>query len=41
MGPYDNVAVVEGESVDELIEMVTEKLRKIPGVKQTKTLVVK
>jgi DNA-binding Lrp family transcriptional regulator len=41
MGPYDNVAVVEGESVDELIEMVTEKLRKIPGVKQTKTLVVR
>jgi DNA-binding Lrp family transcriptional regulator len=40
-GPYDNVAVVEGESVDELLEMVTKKLRKISGVKQTRILVVR
>jgi DNA-binding Lrp family transcriptional regulator len=40
-GPYDNVVLLEGESLDELIERVTKKLRKIPGVMQTRTLVVR
>lgn len=40
-GPYDNMVILEGESVDELMELVTNKLRKIPGVKQTKILVAR
>jgi DNA-binding Lrp family transcriptional regulator len=40
-GPYDNIVVLERESIDELIEIITKKLRKIPGVMQTRTLVVR
>jgi DNA-binding Lrp family transcriptional regulator len=35
------VVILEGESVDELMELVINKLRKIPGVKQTKILVTR
>jgi DNA-binding Lrp family transcriptional regulator len=40
-GAYDNVAVLEGESVDELIDVVIDKVRKIPSVVKTETLVAK
>ena len=40
-GAFDNVAVLEGESVDALIDVVTEKVRKIPSVVKTETLIAK
>jgi hypothetical protein len=40
-GAYDNVIVLEGESVDELIDVVIDKIRKIPSVVKTETLVAK
>jgi DNA-binding Lrp family transcriptional regulator len=40
-GAYDNVAVLEGDSVDELIDVVTDTIRKIPSVVKTETLVAK
>jgi len=40
-GAYDNVAVLEGESVNELIELVIARIRMIPSVVRTETLVAK
>jgi hypothetical protein len=40
-GAYDNVVMLEGESVDELIDAVIDKIRKIPSVVKTETLVAK
>jgi DNA-binding Lrp family transcriptional regulator len=38
-GAYDNVAELEGENVDELTRVVFEKIRKIPHVIKTETLI--
>ncbi|HIH96114.1 MAG TPA: hypothetical protein HA348_01245 [Thermoplasmata archaeon] len=40
-GAFDNVVILEGESVDELIDVVIDKIRKIPSIMKTKTLVAK
>jgi DNA-binding Lrp family transcriptional regulator len=40
-GAYDNVAELEGESVDELTALVFEKIRKIPQIIKTETLISK
>jgi DNA-binding Lrp family transcriptional regulator len=40
-GAYDNVAVLEGESVDELIDLVIARIQTIPSVIRTETLVAK
>jgi DNA gyrase/topoisomerase IV subunit A len=40
-GAYDNIAVVERESIDELIDVVVDKIRKIPSVIKTETLLGK
>ena len=31
-GPYDVIAVVEGERLDEIGNIVTEKIQRVPGV---------
>ena len=31
-GPYDIIAVVEGERLDEISKIVTEKIQAVPGV---------
>lgn len=31
-GPYDIIAVVEGERLDEIGNIVTEKIQRVPGV---------
>jgi DNA-binding Lrp family transcriptional regulator len=38
-GAYDNVAELEGENVDELTRVVFEKIRKIPRIIKTETLI--
>ena len=38
-GAFDNVAELEGESIDELTRVVYEKIRKIPHVIKTETLI--
>jgi DNA-binding Lrp family transcriptional regulator len=40
-GAYDNVAELEGESVDELSRVVFEEVRKIPCIIKTETLISK
>jgi DNA-binding Lrp family transcriptional regulator len=40
-GDFDNVAVLEEESVDHLINVIMEKIRKIPSIVKTETLVAK
>jgi DNA-binding Lrp family transcriptional regulator len=40
-GAFDNVAELEGESVDELTRVVFEKIRKIPHIIKTETLISK
>jgi DNA-binding Lrp family transcriptional regulator len=40
-GAYDNVIVLEGESVDGLIDVIIDKIRKIPSVVKTETLIAK
>jgi len=37
MGPYDIIAVVEGESVDTVGKMITEQFHKIGGIERTTT----
>ena len=37
MGPYDIIAVVEGESVDMVGKIITEQFHKIPGIERTTT----
>jgi len=40
-GAYNNMAVLEGESVDELIDLVINKIRRISSVEKTQTLIAK
>jgi hypothetical protein len=40
-GAFDNVAMLEGESVDELIDVIMDKIRKIPSIVKTESLVAK
>ena len=37
MGPYDIIAVVEGESVDTVGKIITEQFHKIDGIERTTT----
>jgi DNA-binding Lrp family transcriptional regulator len=37
MGPYDIIAVVEGESVDTVGKLITEQFHKIGGIERTTT----
>jgi DNA-binding Lrp family transcriptional regulator len=37
MGPYDIIAVVEGESVDTVGKLITEQFHKISGIERTTT----
>lgn len=37
MGPYDIIAVVEGESVDTVGKLITEQFHKIAGIERTTT----
>ena len=39
-GIHDLIAVIEAGSMDELRELITNKVRKIPGVKSTLTAIV-
>jgi DNA-binding Lrp family transcriptional regulator len=36
-GPYDVIAVVEGESLNEIGDLITAKLHPIPGINRTVT----
>lgn len=36
-GPYDVIAVVEGERLDEIGNIVTEKIQRVPGVSRIVT----
>ncbi|MDD5312446.1 MAG: Lrp/AsnC ligand binding domain-containing protein [Dehalococcoidia bacterium] len=37
MGPYDIIAVVEGDSVDSVGKLITEQFHKIAGIERTTT----
>jgi len=37
MGPYDIIAVVEGESVDTVGKLITEQFHKVGGIERTTT----
>lgn len=37
MGPYEIIAVVEGESVDSVGKLITEQFHKIGGIERTTT----
>jgi DNA-binding Lrp family transcriptional regulator len=39
-GVYDIIAKVESETMDKVKEIITWKLRKLPGVKSTLTMIV-
>lgn len=39
-GVYDIIAEIEGSSLDEIREIVVGKIRRIPGVRSTVTMVV-
>jgi DNA-binding Lrp family transcriptional regulator len=36
-GPYDIIAVVEGESLNEIGDLITGKIHPIPGINRTVT----
>lgn len=36
-GPYDIIVVVEGETLDEIGELVTDKIHPIPSISRTVT----
>ena len=36
-GPYDIIAIVEGESLNEIGDLITGKLHPIPGINRTVT----
>jgi len=36
-GPYDAVAIIEGETLNDLGELVTTKIHPIPGISRTVT----
>jgi len=37
MGPYDIIAVVEGDSIDSLGKLITKHLHKVDGIERTLT----
>ena len=37
MGPYDIIAIIEGETVDTVGKLITEQLHKINGIERTTT----
>lgn len=39
-GPYDLVAEVRGRDMETLIEIITEKVRKIEGIEDTQSILV-
>ena len=36
-GPYDIIAVIEGEKLDDIGMLVTEKIHPVPGISRTVT----
>jgi DNA-binding Lrp family transcriptional regulator len=39
-GPYDIVAEVRGRDMETLVEIITEKVRKIKGIEDTQSILV-
>ena len=39
-GPYDIVAEVRGRDMETLVEVITEKVRKIEGIEDTQSILV-
>lgn len=39
-GPYDIVAEVRGRDMETLVEIITEKIRKIDGIEDTQSILV-
>ncbi|MFW9808181.1 MAG: Lrp/AsnC family transcriptional regulator [Candidatus Thorarchaeota archaeon] len=39
-GPYDIVAEVRGRDMETLVEVITEKVRKIKGIEDTQSILV-
>jgi DNA-binding Lrp family transcriptional regulator len=39
-GPYDIVAEVRGRDMETLVEIITEKVRKIDGIEDTQSILV-
>ena len=37
LGPYDIIAIVEGDSIDSLGKLITEHLHKVDGIERTLT----
>jgi DNA-binding Lrp family transcriptional regulator len=37
MGPYDIIAIVEGDSIDSLGKLITEHLHQVDGIERTLT----
>jgi DNA-binding Lrp family transcriptional regulator len=41
MGAYDDVAIIEGADLDSLLGSVLQRIRAMPGVEKTETLVAR
>jgi DNA-binding Lrp family transcriptional regulator len=41
MGAYDDVAIIEGADLDSLLGSVLQRIRAMPGVERTETLVAR
>ncbi len=39
-GPYDVIAIIEGETLNEIGDIVTEKVHPVPGISRTVTCLV-
>ncbi len=39
-GPYDIIAIVEGETLNEIGDIVTQKVHPVPGISRTVTCLV-
>ncbi len=39
-GPYDVIAIIEGETLNEISDIVTQKVHPVPGISRTVTCLV-
>ena len=39
-GPYDVIAIIEGDTLNEIGDIVTEKVHPVPGISRTVTCLV-
>jgi len=39
-GPYDVIAIIEGETLNEIGDIVTQKVHPVPGISRTVTCLV-